>query len=100
MRPARQPLATLTAVLIATSALAQIRLARDVNTAPASSGSRSFTRLGSSTFFTATDPFNGTELWVTDGTTGGTQLFKDVRPGLGSSLPRSLVTVGSTLYFA
>jgi ELWxxDGT repeat protein len=38
------------------------------------------------------------ELWVTDGTTGGTRLLKNLVT-FGSSWPRSLVAVGNTLYF-
>lgn len=35
--------------------------------------------------FVASDPAHGTELWLSDGTTNGTALFADVRPGTGSS---------------
>lgn len=38
-------------------------------------------------YFQATTAANGTELWVSDGTEGGTQLFKDINPGSGSSNP-------------
>lgn len=38
-------------------------------------------------FFAATDATNGEELWVTDGTTAGTRLVKDIRTGsTGSSI--------------
>ena len=50
-------------------------------------------------FFTATDAFNGQELWVTDGTTEGTQLFQDINPGSDSSYPGDLTVVGDQLFF-
>ena len=36
-------------------------------------------------FFTADDGINGSELWVSDGTTAGTQLFIDINPGISSN---------------
>lgn len=45
----------------------------------------SFIGLGSNVYFTASDPTNGEELWVTDGTPTGTQLFKDINPGVANS---------------
>ena len=41
---------------------------------------------------------HGDELWITDGTTGGTHLFKDLRPG-GNSDPQYFITVGNVFYF-
>ncbi|MEI9809547.1 MAG: ELWxxDGT repeat protein [Bacteroidota bacterium] len=41
---------------------------------------------------------NGAELWVTDGTTGGTYMIKDIFAG-GSSGPTRLTAAGTTLYF-
>jgi ELWxxDGT repeat protein len=38
-------------------------------------------------FFAANDGLHGAELWVSDGTAGGTRLVKDIRPGAGSSSP-------------
>ena len=38
-------------------------------------------------FFMANDGVNGNELWVTDGTIGGTQMLLDLNPGAGSSFP-------------
>jgi len=40
--------------------------------------------------FQATTPERGTELGVTDGTTGGTVLLKDILPGPGSGIPTGL----------
>ena len=56
-------------------------------------------------YFAANDGENGNELWVSDGTTEGTSLLKDIRPGTdnygdaNSSFPRSLTTFNDRLYF-
>jgi len=41
----------------------------------------------------------GLELWSTDGTTEGTRLVKDIRPGPLSSDPYELVATGGLVYF-
>jgi ELWxxDGT repeat protein len=48
---------------------------------PNSSYPSSFTEFNNKLFFTADDGVNGTELWVTDGNTDGTQLLKDINSG-------------------
>ena len=66
----------------------------------------SFTEFKEKLYFTANDGDNGTELWVTDGTTAGTQLVKDINPGSGnfsyaySSSPRNLTVIGDELFFS
>ncbi len=57
-------------------------------------------------YFTADDGEHGEELWVSDGTTDGTQLIKDIRPGndyYGSeparSYTRNLTEFNDKLYF-
>jgi ELWxxDGT repeat protein len=71
---------------------------------PSSSSSNYLTLFNGELFFMANDGVNGNELWHTDGTEGGTTLFKDLNPGSSSSSPSSLrvVNVGgaSRLYFA
>jgi ELWxxDGT repeat protein len=42
---------------------------------------------------------DGTELWITDGTEVGTRILKDICPGVCSSLPSELTTVGSQVLF-
>jgi len=37
--------------------------------------------VGNKTFFIANDGVHGRELWVSDGTTAGTRMVKDIRPG-------------------
>jgi len=43
------------------------------------------TALGNVTYFTARATTIGKELWKSDGTSSGTLLVKDIRPGSGSS---------------
>lgn len=49
-------------------------------------------------FFAADDGVHGRELWSTDGTTAGTVLARDLRPGAASSNPRDLAAMGSRLF--
>jgi ELWxxDGT repeat protein len=79
-------------------------LLRDINpgvnsglSAPASG--KGLVQLGNLVLFAATDS-NGTELWRTDGTTGGTVFVDDIFPGASSSTPSYLETLGSAVYFA
>lgn len=58
-----------------------------------------FLRAGSLLFFTAVDDESGRELWRTDGTTAGTTLVQDIRPGTASSNPTLGAAVGSTFIF-
>ena len=49
--------------------------------------------------FVADDGWRGRELWLTDGTPGGTRLWKDVYPGAPSSDPYLLQVLGDEVYF-
>jgi ELWxxDGT repeat protein len=57
-------------------------------------------------YFTASDGKNGNELYVSNGTAEGTQLFADIYPGSGnygfpaSSFPSNLTVFGDELFFA
>ncbi|NMO13578.1 hypothetical protein HPC49_00395 [Pyxidicoccus fallax] len=57
------------------------------------------TPAGAQLFFTVGEPLYGHELWVSDGSAGGTRLVKDITPGAGSSAPKYLNALGSTLVF-
>jgi ELWxxDGT repeat protein len=57
------------------------------------------TPLGSKLFFVVGDLDHGRELWVSDGTTGGTRLVKDIVPGPEDSGPYNLKVVGRWLLF-
>lgn len=50
--------------------------------------------------FTINDYWNGLELWRTDGTANGTEMFADLRPGHFSGSPGNLVTHGGYVYFS
>lgn len=50
-------------------------------------------------FFVANDGVTGFELWKSDGTSTGTQLVRDIRPGPLGSNPSHLINVNGTLYF-
>jgi ELWxxDGT repeat protein len=78
------------------------QLVKDIR--PGSDGSYSsyyfydFTEVNGKLYFTAEDEINGRELWVSDGTTAGTRLVKDI-PGRIGSYPSELTEVNGKLYF-
>ena len=51
-------------------------------------------------YFSATNDENGRELWVSDGTSEGTQLLKDINPGTESSTPSNFIILNDRLYFS
>eukprot|EP00217_Crustomastix_stigmatica_P007345 CAMPEP_0183790378 /NCGR_PEP_ID=MMETSP0803_2-20130417/1008_1 /TAXON_ID=195967 /ORGANISM="Crustomastix stigmata, Strain CCMP3273" /LENGTH=96 /DNA_ID=CAMNT_0026034593 /DNA_START=15 /DNA_END=302 /DNA_ORIENTATION=- len=55
--------------------------------------------MSSKLYFQATDGTNGKELWVSNGTAGGTSMLKDIRSGSGDSSPQYLAVMDSKLYF-
>jgi ELWxxDGT repeat protein len=68
------------------------------------SSATGFTASGGAVFFSAwsidpAGPQVGTELWKSDGTTAGTVLVRDIRPGPNSSSPSRLTDVDGTLFF-
>ena len=77
-----------------------------------SSYAGNFTVAGDRLFFSANNGDNGIELWVSDGTTEGTQLLKDINPGstegyfnpsqtfVDSSFPKEFLAVGDLIYFS
>ncbi|MCB0697133.1 MAG: T9SS type A sorting domain-containing protein [Chitinophagaceae bacterium] len=61
----------------------------------------SFIEINNKVYFIATNgsQVQGYELWTTDGTTNGTQLVADIRPGLATSGLRMLTKYNNKLYF-
>src|SRR5205807_670238 len=57
--------------------------------------------VGNTVYFAADDGLHGRELWKTDGTVGGTQMVKDIRPGLAGAQISFLAAVnGKALFVA
>lgn len=77
-------------------------LVKDIYPGTFSAFPNDFTLLGSYLYFQANDPIHGTELWRSDGTSGGTTLVKDIvtdAAPFDSSYPSNLATAGSYVYF-
>lgn len=76
-----------------------------VNTTSSNTQRAQFTDLGKLTLFFAHSPATGTELWVTNGSAGGTRMLKDIYPGVKSGITVGLLTdkkmaqLGSNVYF-
>ncbi|MEQ8667699.1 MAG: choice-of-anchor D domain-containing protein, partial [Pirellulales bacterium] len=64
-----------------------------------SSFPRELTNVSGTLFFAANDGTHGSELWKSDGTSAGTTLVHDIRPGNFGSNPSDLVNVGGTVFF-
>jgi ELWxxDGT repeat protein len=58
-----------------------------------------FQAAGGRLLFTAENSITGRELWATDGTSAGTVLAKDLRPGTIGSNPQFIKSPANTLYF-
>jgi ELWxxDGT repeat protein len=64
-----------------------------------SSNPAQLTNINGYLYFVANDGQLGNELWISDGTSGGTLPVKDIRPGLASSDIGPLTNVNGTLFF-
>ena len=88
--------------LVSTFAFSQqVNLVKDINNSTNNYGSNpSYTvALGSSVVFVANDPITGGELWISNGSSAGTTLIKDIYPGGFGSYPYGLTNIGGTIYF-
>ena len=90
------------------------QLLKDINTDPSertiapggyfqgTSNPQGFTEFNGKLYFGANDGESGSELWVTDGTSGGTQLLKDINTSDGyysDSNPSEFIEFNGKLYF-
>ncbi|MFN8266319.1 MAG: T9SS type A sorting domain-containing protein [Chitinophagaceae bacterium] len=50
-------------------------------------------------YFNGYTTAEGSELWVTDGTTAGTKMMKDIKTGTGSSTPFAFCKIGADVFF-
>lgn len=77
----------------------------DINPGPgngfAGNSYHPLTRFGTNLIFFADNGVDGTELWVSDGSPGGTHQLKDIAVGDGSSIPQiaQVALAGGVLYF-
>lgn|GEM_PF-5531020 len=86
---------------------AQTRLVKDINPTGSAFEESSFSpnmpRLLAAydgfVYFAADDGARGSELWRSDGSTSGTQLFREFRPGVLGGAPDNLAALESGLYF-
>ena len=51
-------------------------------------------------YFSASNPISGSELWVTDGTTEGTQMVGDQIPGTNGQVPARLTVFNNKIYYS
>lgn len=75
-----------------------LELIKDIRPGSADGYPYNFRSFGGSMYFVVDDGTNGIELWMTDGTTDGTRMVKDINPS-GGSYPSQLTVMGSFLYF-
>jgi ELWxxDGT repeat protein len=64
-----------------------------------SSSPRNLNVFNNKLYFSASDGVSGDELWVSDGTSAGTQLVADIEPNQSSSSPAQLIVLNNQLYF-
>src|SRR5262245_26454097 len=83
------------------SAATRSTLVKHVSPGAGSSNLVDLTGVGGTLLFEANDGVHGFELWKSTGTSGGTALVKDIKPGAASSgPPSSMVNVNGTVFFA
>ncbi|MBL7682150.1 MAG: T9SS type A sorting domain-containing protein [Flavipsychrobacter sp.] len=79
-------------------------LIKDINpgfgsSVPASLRADMFCVYNNKLYFVADNGSNGYELWVTDGTTTGTQMVKEIRTGTGDAYIGNMMVFNNKLYF-
>jgi len=84
-------------LLVTLTVAADGGLLKDINPGTANSFARQYFQVNDVYLFRADDGVHGTELWVTDGTESGTQLFMDIIPGSAASSPYNFVALSNSL---
>ena len=75
-------------------------LIKKIENAPEYEYQRSFVAFNNKVYFSDIDSAHGWEFWVTDGSSGGTMLVKDINPGTASALMgEALVVSGNHIFF-
>lgn len=77
-------------------------MVKDINPTPgftSTSNPRHYAEYNNKLYFSASSPFEGIELWVTDGTAAGTMLVKSIQPDFYSSEPTNLISCNGYLLF-
>ena len=79
----------------------QVKLVRDINSSGnnGSSEPQETVALGTLVVFRGYDPITGYELWVSNGSSAGTTLLKDISPGGASSYPYNITKTASNLAY-
>ncbi len=77
-------------------------LLHDINPTGSLPGIGKMVRIKSKTLFLADDGVHGTELWITDGTSAGTTLLKDINPspGIGGVVSELSDVMKGKVYFS
>lgn len=75
-------------------------LAGTVQISPTIKFDDDFGLLNGKIIFSGSTTATGSEVYISDGTPGGTVLVKDINPGIGDSRPRSFALLNGFLYFS
>ncbi|HFQ94046.1 MAG TPA: hypothetical protein ENK32_08560, partial [Anaerolineae bacterium] len=81
------------------TAVSQPYLVADINQTQLGADPYDYVRVGGQIFFSAADDDHGRELWVSDGTITGTQMVKDIKPGLDDGSVSPLTALNGQLLF-
>ncbi len=76
-----------------------LRQVKDIRLGSSGSYPQYFGYYDNKSFFHASDGIKGSELWITDGSTKGTLLFKEIYPGSTGSGPRNFTVFNNKLFF-
>lgn len=89
-------------LLFTCTAYSQATLVKDINPGSANGAPQtleSYIAYNGKLYFSGNDGQNGGELWISDGTTSGTILLKDIKPGAEGSNPGNFAVFNNKLYF-